>query len=77
MNILGINYRTTLMGLLALIAVVGKLVVAFKTKDLDSIGPLLNELLPIIAGLLLAIGLTKAKDQSVTGAGPTARDVDR
>lgn len=76
MNILGINWKTTLAGLVVVIGLGGKLIVALKTKDFTNAGAILQELIPDIMLLAAGLGLIKAKDQNVTGAGPNAVNVD-
>lgn len=75
-KLLGINYKTTLAGLAVIAAAVGRIAVAYKTKDFAAIfadGQLILE----TVGLLLAgLGLLKAKDQNVTGTGTAAKSVD-
>jgi hypothetical protein len=74
-QLLGINWQTTLAGMALIAAAVGRIAVAYRTRDfaaiLDDTKLVFETLIAIIAGL----GLTKAKDQNVTGAGPGARDV--
>lgn len=74
-KLLGINYRTTLAGFMAIVAAVGRIAVAYRTRDFEAIitdGQLIIETVGII---MLGLGLMKAKDQSVTGAGPVAVQV--
>lgn len=75
-SILGLNWKTTLAGLSVIVAAIGRIALAYKTKDFGAIltdGQLvLSTVISIIAGL----GLIKAKDQNVTGAGPAAVNVD-
>jgi hypothetical protein len=75
-KLLGINWKTTLAGLAVIAAAAGRVLVAYRTKDFSAIvtdGQLIFETLGI---LLAGLGLIKAKDQNVTGAGPGATNVD-
>lgn len=75
-KILGINYRTTILGIGVIVAAVGRLVLAYKAKDFTSLandGQLIAE---TVAALLAGLGLFVAKDSSVTGTGSQAKSVD-
>lgn len=75
-KILGINWKTTLAGLAAIVAAFGRIAVAYKTRDFEAIltdGQLVME---TIITLIIGLGLLKAKDQNVTGVGAVAKTVD-
>lgn len=74
-RLLGINWKTTLAGWTAIVAVFGRLVAAWRTKDISAILTDGQELLLDISILLAGVGLIKAKDGNTTGAGPDARKV--
>lgn len=75
-GIFGINWATTSAGVMVIIAAIGRIALAWKAKDFESILTdgqlLLSTLLAVAAGL----GLMKAKDSNVTGAGAVAKAVD-
>lgn len=74
--ILGINWKTTLAGITVIIAAVGRIVLAYRTKDFGAIitdGQLvISTVLAIVAGL----GLINSKDGNTTGAGTGAKKVE-
>jgi len=75
-KLLGINWKTTLAGISAIIAAIGRILVAYKTRDFAAIladGQLIIETITMI---ILGLGLLKAKDQNVTGTGVAAKAVD-
>lgn len=74
-KILGINWKTTLAGLTALGAVGAAIIAAAKAKDFDAIFNNLPTFFTTLAVVLTALGLIKAKDQSVTGTGSGAKTV--
>jgi hypothetical protein len=75
-RMLGINYRTTILGIGAISAAIGRIIVAYRTRDFVAIandGQFIAE----TAGMILAgLGLFIAKDANVTGAGSKAKVVD-
>ncbi len=71
-KILGINWKTTLAGLTALVAVAAKITSDIKTKDFVSVITDLQSLLAEVAGVGIGIGLLVAKDNDTTGAGKEA-----
>lgn len=73
--LLGINWKTTLAGVTAIIAAFGRIAVAWRTRDFSAIftdGQLIVETIGMI---VLGLGLLKAKDQNVTGAGTAAKTI--
>jgi hypothetical protein len=75
-KLLGINWRTTLAGFAVIVAAVGRIAVAYRTKDFQAIlsdGQLILETVGI---LIAGFGLLTAKDQNVTGTGTAAKSVD-
>lgn len=74
--LLGVNWKTTLAGLSVIVAGLGRIVLAWKSRDFESVLTdgqlLLSTLIAVLAGL----GLVKAKDQNIIGAGATAKTVD-
>lgn len=75
-KILGINFKTTLAGLVSLMAIVAALLAAWKAKDFQAIWDNLPLLFTALGVVAAALGLIKAKDQNVTGTGTTAKAVD-
>lgn len=75
-RILGINWKTTLAGVTVLIAAVGRIAIAYKTKDIGAILTDGQLVLSTVIGIVAGLGLIKAKDQNVTGTGTAARSVD-
>lgn len=73
---LGINWKTTLAGLAAIVAAVSRIAVAYRTRDFQAIFTDSQLILETVGLLLVAFGLIKAKDQNVTGAGTSAKIVD-
>lgn len=75
-KILGINYKTVLAGVTVIVAAIGRILIAYRTKDFSAIftdGQLvLTTIISIIAGL----GLINAKDSNTTGVGANAKKVD-
>lgn len=76
MDILGINWRTTLAGIAAIVAAVSRIAIAYRTRDFEAIFTDGQFILTTVFGIIVGLGLLKAKDQSVTGAGANARDVE-
>lgn len=75
-KILGLNWKTTLAGLTALGAVGASIIAALKARDFNAIFDNLPTFFTTLAVVLTALGLIKAKDQNVTGAGSQAAAVD-
>jgi hypothetical protein len=71
-RILGVNWQTTSAGVLALIAVAGKLLLAYRTKDVEAILSNGQEMFLDLNLIAIGIGLIKAKDNNTVGAGTTA-----
>lgn len=71
-----INWKTTIAGIGALCTVVGVILNAWRTKDFATIFTQSQTLIPIITGILVAVGLLSAKDANVTGVGTQAKAVD-
>lgn len=75
-KLLGINWKTTLAGITAIVAACGRIAIAYRTKDFEALltdGQLVME---TVIALILGLGLLKAKDQNVTGTGTAAKSVD-
>jgi hypothetical protein len=75
-KMLGINYRTTVLGIGVIFAAAGRVVIAYRAKDFESLandGQLIAE---TITALLAGVGLFIAKDSAVTGVGSQAKSVD-
>jgi hypothetical protein len=68
----GINWKTTILGWSAIVALIGKIGLAWRTKDIAAILNNGQELLLDISILLGGIGLIKAKDGNTVGAGTSA-----
>jgi hypothetical protein len=75
-KILGINWRTSLAAWATIMAAVGRIAVAYRTRDFQAIFTDSQLIFETIGLLLVAFGLMKAKDQNVTGTGTTAKAVD-
>lgn len=74
--LLGLNWKTTLAGITVIVAALGRIALAYKTKDFGAIFTDGQLVLSTLVGIIAGLGLIKAKDQNVTGAGPTALNVD-
>jgi hypothetical protein len=75
-RLLGINWRTTILGIGVIFAAVGRVGLAYRTRDFVSLandGQLIAE---TVAAILAGMGLFIAKDSSVTGAGSQAKTVE-
>jgi hypothetical protein len=75
-KVLGVNYRTTILGVGIIFAAVGRVALAYRARDFESLakdGQLIAE---TVTGLLAGFGLAIAKDSSVTGAGSMAKTVE-
>lgn len=75
-RLLGINWKTTLAGITVLIAAVGRIIAAYRTKDFGAIFGDAQLVIETIGTVLIGLGLLSAKDSNVTGAGTTAKAVD-
>lgn len=77
-KVLGINWKTTILGIGVIVAAGGRFVLAFRSKNYDF--SMLAEdgqlIMTTLTGILAGFGLTKAKDQNVTGTGSGAKSVD-
>lgn len=71
-SLLGVNWKTTLAGITALVAAFGRIALAWKTKDFAAILTDGQLMLATLLSVAIGLGLIKAKDQNVTGAGPNA-----
>lgn len=75
-KILGINYRTTILGIGVIVAATSRIAIAYRTRDFEALandGQLIAE---TVAALLAGFGLFIAKDSTVTGAGTLAKTVE-
>lgn len=75
-KLLGINWRTTILGVGVIFAAVGRIMLAYRARDFESLandGQLIAE---TIAAILAGLGLFIAKDASVTGVGTQAKTVE-
>jgi len=75
-RILGVNWRTTILGVGAIVAAVGRIGIAYRTRDFEAMandGQLIAETLGL---LLTGFGLFIAKDANVTGVGTLAKTVE-
>lgn len=75
-GILGINWQTTVPGILVIIGVITKIAIAWRTKDLTTILTSTQELTIDIPLVLGGVGLLTAKAQNVTGVGTQAAVLD-
>jgi len=77
-HVLGINWRTTILGVGVIVGAVGRIALAFRSKHYDFTALAEDgQLIMTTAGALLAgLGLVIAKDSSVTGVGSAAKAVD-
>lgn len=74
-RILGVNYRTTILGIGVIVAAVGRILLAWKTKDFSAIADDSQLIVETITALLIGLGLYIAKDANVTGVGSQAKTV--
>jgi hypothetical protein len=75
-RILGVNWRTTILGVGVIFAAVGRIGIAYRTRDFEVMandGQLIAE---TTAQILGGLGLLIAKDANVTGAGTLAKTVE-
>jgi hypothetical protein len=75
-KIFGINYGTTILGIGVIFAAVGRVGVAWKSKDFTALANDGQLIMETLAGLLTGVGLLVAKDRNVTGAGTQAKAID-
>lgn len=75
-KLLGINWKTTLAGVTVIVAAIGRIGVAYKTKDFQAIFTDGQLILETVGMLIAGFGLLKAKDENVIGTGATAKAVD-
>ena len=75
-KLLGINWKTTLPGILTLIGVAAKFANAVRQKDIGTVLMSTQELSVDIPLVLLGLGLITAKAQDVTGTGKQSVAVD-
>lgn len=71
-KLLGINWKTTITGLMIIVGLVVKIIADVKTKDFQSAFTNLQLVVPDIIAFLMALGLLSAKDANVTGVGTVA-----
>lgn len=75
-RILGVNYRTTILGIGVIFAAIGRIVIAYRSKDFEALandGQLIAE---TVTALLAGLGIVLAKDANVSGVGTQAVSVD-
>lgn len=77
-KIFGINWRTTILGIGVVVAAVGRISLAFRSKNYDFVALASDGqlIMTTLAGLLAGVGLFIAKDSSVSGVGTQAVSVD-
>ncbi len=74
-KLLGLNYRTTILGVGVIVAAIGRVGMAWRNRDFMALandGQLIAE---TVTALLAGVGLFIAKDSSVIGAGGSAKTV--
>lgn len=74
-KLLGINWKTTLPGILVIFGLITKIGAALRTKDFGTVFTSAQELIPDVIALLMGIGLIAAKASDVTGVGTQAAKV--
>jgi hypothetical protein len=74
-KLVGFNWKTTLLGLAAISSVVGKILLAWRTKDIVAVFSNGQDLMLDVGIVLGGIGLIKAKDANTVGAGVSAAKV--
>lgn len=67
-----INWKTTMTGITSLVAALGVILNAWRTKDFGTIFTQSQTLIPVIMLILTGLGLLSAKDSTVTGVGSQA-----
>ena len=75
-KILGLNWKTTLAGISVIVAALSRIVLAYRTKDFETIITDGQMVLTTLIAVLTGLGLIKAKDQNVTGTGAKAAIVN-
>jgi hypothetical protein len=75
-KLLGINWGTTLAGISVIVAAIGRIGLAYRTRDFGAIFNDGQLLLTTIIGIAAGLGLISAKDKNVTGVGASAKAVD-
>ena len=75
-KLLGINWQTTLTGVLVIVGLIVKIIAALKVKDFTTVFTDVKEVVPDIIALLTGLGLIVAKDYNTAGAGTAAKKVD-
>lgn len=75
-KLLGLNWGTTLTGITLIIAAIGRIAIAYKTRDFAAIFADTKLIMETVVALIAAFGFLKAKDASVTGVGAAAKTVD-
>jgi hypothetical protein len=75
-SLVGINYKTTIAGLAAIVAAAGRIALAWKARDVMAIVQDGQLILETVGLVVVGLGLLKAKDESVTGTGSQAVTVD-
>ena len=75
-RIMGVNWKTTMAAIAAIVAVVGRIYAKWKSKDFSAIFEDGQELMSDIGLLVAAVGLLQAKDKDVHGAGDSAVRVE-
>lgn len=75
-KLLGLNWGTTLAGISVIVAAVGRIGLAYRTRDFGAIFNDGQLVLQTIVAIVAGLGLISAKDKNVTGAGTTAKTVD-
>lgn len=75
-KIFGINYGTTILGIGVIFAAVGRVAVAWRTKDFTALATDGQLIMTTAASILTGLGLLVAKDRNVSGAGNKSVSVD-
>lgn len=77
-KLFSINWRTTLLGVGVIVAAVGRIGLAFRSKNYDftALAEDGQLIMTTLTALLAGLGLFIAKDASVTGVGSQAKAVD-
>jgi hypothetical protein len=75
-KIFGINWGTTIAGIAALTAAIGRIALAYRTRDFEAILTDGQLIMQTLLALAVGLGLIAAKDKNVTGVGEQAKTVD-
>jgi hypothetical protein len=75
-RILGVNYRTTILGVGVIFTAVGRFGLAWRQKDFAALAEDGQLIVTTSGGILMGLGLFIAKDAKVTGAGTQAKTVE-